>query len=526
MRTLARDGLAAVVGVGRGLWLLPLDIVFRTVGLRYGWLVRLFSSAPPPLLRGISQLRAERAAWRATRRVPAYADFLADAGVHVAGLFPLGILRHLPETDKRSYVDRYPMLDRCIGGQVPFVGTTIDESSGSTGMPYNWIRGRRERDVAHRNIGFFARYAFGAKPLVTINAFSMGAWAAGFNMSLGMLRHGVVKSIGPDLDKILSTLEVLGPGYRYLISGYPPFLKHLLDEGERRGFPWAAYELHGLVGGEGMTEELRDLLLHRFMSVYSGYGATDIEIGMAGESPVSVALRRLARARPEIGRELFGTDPRLPMIFQYNPLIHFMEVNDRHEVICTVSRLDQLAPRIRYNVHDAGGIVDFGRVVDVVSRHGFDLTRLHEAPEVEGPRGPLPWAKPVPLPFLWIHGRRDATVSVMGSNIYPEDVESVVYGDPAIAPRLHSFQLSVVDDVSGTPRPMIALELTDLAAVDDAWRADTAARIRDGLAAINLDYRQSVGEFPEAMMPIVTTEPLGGGPFAADATRIKQRRLG
>jgi phenylacetate-CoA ligase len=526
MRRVARDGLAAFVGVGRGLWLLPLDVMFRTVGLRYGWLVWLFSSAPPRILRGIAVLRAERAAWRATRRVPAYERFLTEAGVDVPGLFPLHILRRLPETDKASYVDRYPLLERCIGGAVPFRGTTIDESSGSTGTPYNWIRSRQERDVAHRNIGFFARYAFGSGPLITLNAFSMGAWAAGFNMSLGMLRHGIVKSIGPDIDKILSTLEVLGPKHRYLISGYPPFLKHLLDEGERRGFPWANYELHGLVGGEGMTEELRDLLLRHFASVYSGYGATDIEIGMAGESPVSVALRRLARARPEIRRELFGADPRLPMIFQYNPLIHFMEVNARREVICTVSRLDQLAPRIRYNVHDAGGIVDFARVRRVLDGHGYDLTALGAAPEVHGPRGPLPWANPVRLPFLWIHGRADATVSVMGSNIYPEDVESVVYGDPLLAPRLHSFQLSVVDDAGGTPRPAVALELTDLEDVDDAWRDALAGRLRDGLAALNLDYRTSVREFPGAMLPIVSTYPAGAGPFAADATRIKQRRLG
>jgi hypothetical protein len=47
----------------------------------------------------------------------------------------------------------------------------------------------------------------------------MGAWAAGFNMSLGMNRHGLVKSTGPDLDKIFSTLRYLGPRYRYLISG-------------------------------------------------------------------------------------------------------------------------------------------------------------------------------------------------------------------------------------------------------------------------------------------------------------------
>jgi phenylacetate-CoA ligase len=457
--------------------------------------------------------------------VPAYGRFLESRGISVERLFPLGILGRLPETDKMSYVDRYGMLERCIRGDLPYPGTTIDESSGSTGTPYNWIRGRREREVAHRNIGFFARYAFGTKPLVTINAFSMGAWAAGFNMSLGMMRHGIVKSVGPDLDKILSTLTYLGPRYRFLISGYPPFVKHLLDEGERRGFPWAEYELHALVGGEGMTEELRDVLLTRFVSVYSGYGATDIEIGMAGESPVSIAVRRLARARPDVRGALFGTDSRLPMVFQYNPLIHYLEVNPDGEVICTVSRLDLLSPRIRYNVHDSGGIVDFATVRRVLKDAGYDIDRLDEAPEVHGPRGRLPWARPIPLPFLWIHGRRDATISVMGSNIYPEDIESVLYRDPLVAPRMHSFMLSVVDDETGTPRPSVALELGDLADVDDGWRAAAAERLRDGLSALNIDYRASVGEFPEAMLPIVSTHALGSGPFAGDAARIKQRRI-
>ena len=146
-------------------------------------------------------------------------------------------LGKLPETDKPSYVDRYGLLDRCVGGAVPFPGTTIDESSGSTGTPYNWIRGRREREVAHRNIGFFARYAFGSGPLVTLNAFSMGSWAAGFNMSLGMMRHGIVKSIGPDIDKILSTLGYLGPTYRYPHRRVPavPEAPHRRGR-KRRGF--------------------------------------------------------------------------------------------------------------------------------------------------------------------------------------------------------------------------------------------------------------------------------------------------
>jgi phenylacetate-CoA ligase len=516
---------ASVVGVGRGLWLFPLDVTFKTVGLRYGWLRALFERTPAWILAGLGQLRAERAAWRAVRNVPAYRLFLQDAGVRGRSLYPLGILARLPETDKRSYVDRFGFLERCVDGSVPYPGTTIDESSGSTGTPYNWIRGHREREVAHRNIGFFARYAFGNGPLVTINAFSMGAWAAGFNMSLGMMRHGIVKSVGPDLDKILSTLDYLGPGYRFLISGYPPFLKHLLDEGDRRGFPWARYQLHALVGGEGMSEELRDLLLVRFRSVFSGYGATDIEIGMAGESPVSIAIRRLARARPDVREALFGRDSRLPMVFQYNPLIHFLEVNGDGEIVCTVSRLDLLAPRIRYNVHDEGGLVEFKTAAATLRRFGYDIWRLGSAPETAGPRGRLPWVRPIPLPFVWVFGRRDATISVMGANIYPEDVETVVYRDVDLVPRLHSFLLSVVDDDAGLPRPSVALELTDTAGVDDTWRASMSDRLRDGLRSLNIDYRSSIAEFPAAMQPIVQTYGLGQGPFAADASRIKQRRI-
>ena len=525
LRHAGRHLAAWLVGLGRGAWLLPLDVAFRILGLRYAWLRALFRWTPAPILAGVGQLRAERAAWRAAKQVPGYRRLLRREGVQAEDLFPLGIIERLPETDKASYIDRYPLLERCVGGSVPFPGTTIDESSGSTGTPYNWIRGPGERLVAHRNIGFFARYAFGPEPLVTINGFSMGAWATGFNMSLGMMRHGIVKSVGPDVDKILSTLVFLGPAYRYLISGYPPFIKHLLDEGERRGFPWGDYRLQALVGGEGMSEELRDVLLRRFESVYSGYGATDIEIGMAAESPVSIALRRLARARPDVRSALFGDDPRLPMVFQYNPLIHFLEANASGEIVCTVSRLDLLAPRIRYDVHDEGGILPFHRAEAILRGFGLDIRALGRLPETAGPRGSLPWSEPIPLPFLWIDGRRDATISVMGANIYPEDIERLVYRDPAIEPRLESFMLAVREDERGTPRPVVVLELSDLEGVDDGWREGAAGRLGEGLTALNTDYRTAVAEFPAAMRPIIETHVTGTGPFAGDRTRIKQRRI-
>ena len=129
----------------------------------------------------------------AIHRVPAYRAYLASLPVDPDRLYPAGILQALPETDKHSYIDAYPLAERCVDGRVRFKGVTIDESSGSTGIPYNWIRSAAERRVAHRNIAFFARYAYGEGNLVTLNAFSMGAWATGFNMSLGLNRHGLVK---------------------------------------------------------------------------------------------------------------------------------------------------------------------------------------------------------------------------------------------------------------------------------------------------------------------------------------------
>ena len=516
---------ATVGGLLRATWLFPLDVAFRVLGLRFAWLRALFTYAPPVMLEFLGRLRAERAAFRAIRRVPAYRRFAQEQGVRVHEAWPLGILHTLPQTDKHSYIDRYSLEDRCVDGRFPFAGTTIDESSGSTGRPYDWIRGQRERSIAQRNIGFFTRYILGDAPLVTINAFSMGAWAAGINTHQGMNRHGVVKSTGPDLDKIFSTLRLLGPGYRYAICGYPPFLKRLLDVGEADGFPLTQYELHGLVGGEGMAEGLRDYLLERFRSVHSGYGATDLEVGMAAESPVSVAVRRVARADPQIRAALFGDRSRLPMVFQYNPLIHHLEVDADSEVVATVSRLDLLAPRIRYNVHDEGGVASFRRVRKVLDDHGYDLMHLGRHPSAHGPRGPLPWAAPVPLPFLWIFGRRDFTISIMGANIYPEDVESAIYSEPQVAAAVRSFQLSVVQDESSNPRPGILLELDEGVTVDDAWRQQRALHIRDAVAILNRDYRTSLDEFPAAMLPMVLTFPSGSGPFAGDAERIKQRRI-
>ncbi|MCH4577930.1 hypothetical protein, partial [Achromobacter xylosoxidans] len=140
--------------------------------------------------------------------------------------------------------------------------------------PYNWMRSKRELDTVHKNVAGYITLLFGTKKLFCINAFSMGAWATGTNTGLAMSKIAMVKNTGPDIDKIVDTLKHFGPGYVYLISAYPPFLKHLRDRLDSEGFDWDAYNLNGFVGGEALTEGLRDYLEDRFTRVYSGYGAS------------------------------------------------------------------------------------------------------------------------------------------------------------------------------------------------------------------------------------------------------------
>jgi phenylacetate-coenzyme A ligase PaaK-like adenylate-forming protein len=447
----------------------------------------------------------------AFRRVPAYRHFLDKRGWSCASSDPKEILRSLPLMDKQNYVLAYRTEERCVNGSFFSNGVVIDESSGATGIPYNWVRSETEREIVKSLIGVYLRYCFGDQKFIVLNMFSMGAWATGFNMALAAQSLGVVKSTGPDVEKILRTLEFFDSQYPYILNGYPPFLKYLFDEGERRGFDWKRYTLHGLVGGEGMSEGLRDYLLKYCKTVYSGYGASDLEIGMAGENPLTVTIRKLCEKNLSLRRTVFGDDHRLPMLFQYNPLDHLVETIDR-EVVVTISKPWTLSPRVRYNIKDEGGMLAFNDMKRRLGLHGISLE------ELERKHGFPRWY----LPFLFIYGRKDSTVSVMGANIYPEDVESIVYSVPILARGVNAFTISLEEDAGGNPRPCFEFELLDVRLKSEI---ETMLRqvLSPELAKLSLDYKKAREEYPQAVEPIVRTFGINEGPFKVNLARIKRR---
>ncbi len=481
------------------------DIRLFVAAQKYDSFIAHFRKLTPKYLEWASHMRARRLFYFAVKNVPAYQTFLSDKQIESWA--------DVPFTDKENYIKKFTAATRCAGGKIPATGIAVDESSGSTGTPYNWVRTTRERKESHAFISYFSTFSFGKQPPFTINAFSMGAWATGINMGIALQRNGIVKCTGPDIDKILNTLEFFGTDYDYMIAGYPPFLKQLYDHAKAHNFPWEKYKFSALVGGEGMSEGLRDYLLPGFEKVYSGYGATDLEIGIAGETPLTIALRRLAREKPEVRAAIFGEDSRLPMVFQYNPLMHYIEVNDNRELIFTITRKSVLSPRIRYNIHDEGGICRYDQMAEKLKALGYDIDEL-------GKGGA---EKNIALPLMWVYGRRDFTISIMGANIYPEDIEQCLYADRELAGITRSFCQAVAEGENAAVRPAFYFEITVPPTEDLKQRF--ADSILEKLIKLNADFRAAWHEYADTLKPEIHLFAEGDGPFKVVPGKIKQTRI-
>jgi phenylacetate-CoA ligase len=132
-------------------------------------------------------------------------------------------------------------------------------------------------------------------------------------------------------------------------------------------------------------------------------------------------------------------------------------------------------------------------------------------------------ADPFRLPFLWIYGRKDSTVSVMGSNIYPEDLEQSLYDEPDLAALTHSFCLQLQEEPGGSVRPRFSFEVRS--PIDEELQRKFDERIVERLRSLNADFREAMQEYEETVTPVIRLYSMGSGPFAGDAAKIKQTRI-
>jgi phenylacetate-CoA ligase len=477
------------------------------VALRHQTLYRLLLvDALEPLRWGISRHRAADLARRARERVPAYRDYYRQSR---RSDFRASTWDRVPVTDKESFVKRYGIEERCRGGSLPTRGVTVDESSGSTGTPTNWVRGWEERMDTKQLLQLSFSAAFGREPIFAINAFVLGAWATGMIVSQSLGELCVMKSTGSDAKKIFSTMASFGTGYHYVIMGYPPFLKSLVDDPD---FDWHGYTVDAIYGGEAITDQMRAHLSKTFGRVIGSYGASDLEINIAFENEFTIALREAVASDDDLRRELVKDFGSLPSIFQYNPLDYYIESNGRNELLFSLNRSSNLAPKIRYNLHDVGYTMRYRDAIAAIERAGRgDLVENMRA------RG----IRLLTLPLLFHYGRSDLSVSFFGATVSPEGIRQALHAIPALHQSVESFQALNAQNDDDDAVLVVGVELAaghDKAALDVV---DIQSRFATELGKIDGDFATVYSTAPEELRPEVRLYDHQTGPFQDGHKKIK-----
>ncbi len=424
---------------------------------------------------------------KARRECPAYSEFLRANGftrIRLNGWTP--DLSTIPPMDKANFIRVYSMASRCYGGKLPVRGAVIDQSSGSTGKPTSWVRGPDERKAVARIMQLALREHVGNKQILFVNAFALGPWATGMSVSYSISDECLLISVGPDVDKIVGVLEDFGSeDFIYVIAGYPPFLKMLVDSGR---IDWSQYDSIAFYGGEGMSEGMRSYLLEAFSEVYGDYGASDLEINIAAENAFTVEVRRLMVANESLRRRInsrLSTLPglerlqdALPHIFQYNQLDYVVETNDQGELLITVGRASNVSPRVRYNIHDNGFVMSHRELAALLAAEGVDVDKLPPAI--------------ADLPVMLHYGRSDLAASYYGCKIPPTDVEKIVFEIPELARIYNSFRMITAEDEEHNKHLTIAIELVDGMEAPTAEGIDALTQqVFELLGKHNQDYRES-----------------------------------
>jgi len=451
----------------------------------------------------LGKVKAVRLYRFAANRVPAYRDYLKQHRHHGPIVTMRSASLHdVPEMDKASYIKKYSLLEKVVDGKLPTAGVMFDESSGSSGKPTSWVRGRQERRMTRRIMQVSFQHLIGEGKPVILNTFSMGAWATGFNTSTCLLEVGRVKSIGPDLTKVIDTLVELGPEFEYVVLGYPPFLRLLT---EQKSFDWSKFKISAVYGGEGLSESMRDYLLQYFTKVVGSYGASDLEINIAHESDFTIALRRALREDAVQRDKLLQFNKGvLPMVFQYNPYDYLFETNDKGELLVTICRLYNLSPRIRYNIHDLGHAIDFYELKDVLQKHARqDLLELVE----------------FDFGVLFHYGRSDLSVDYNGAVVGPEEVRQIIENNSEYRDKVNTFRIISYEDAKSRKHLLIAVEAAPGKKLDEAKSNELLSVIVASLQSTNLDFASA--HRTAQLKPELRIYDFSTGIFDAAHTKLK-----
>jgi phenylacetate-CoA ligase len=460
------------------------------------------------------------------KRVPAYKEFLKDAGVNPADIRLPSDFHLVPPVDKANYFLKYrnqPQLlcwDGTLDGAVSFSVT-----SGSTGNPYFYPTGMVAEEASVSLVEYvLKRLGLPKQRTLLVNTFTMGTWMAGTafdNWSRTLAkRWGTLHVVSPGINKVeaLRSIQWLwGSGQfdQLVICGYPAMVKELMiqgqagykdpDTGEQiiQPIDWSRLPMATLHGGDAFPEGFRDTLL-RLMGldaadgrnwgrVTNFYAASEMGL-LAPETPISLALRRhLVASDGQLGGLLPGNE-RQPSVQQFDPELRWFDELPKEgggsELLLTANNI---MPLCRYNTHDTGHVLSYSAVADLAE----SLVTKHQI------NGPLePW------PTVMVYGRRG--VALYAANL-PEEHFREIAEDARWQATLTGLCVPSVD--YDTQQLHILFQLRPNVKLTASQAGDMTAWVHQRLQHLSTEYRELVKMNP-ALFPTCEYAPHNDPRFA------------
>ncbi len=440
--------------------------------------------------------------------VPAYKAFLTAREINPAAIQSWEDFQKLPTITKENYISCYNLGELCRHGQLATCDI-IAASSGSTGKPTFWPRFfTDELQIATRFEQIFHDSFFAdTRRTLAVICFTLGTWVGGMfttNCCRYLASKGYPITLitpGNNKEEILRVVQELGLSFdQVVLLGYPPFLKDVIHTGISRGVEWQKYQIKLVMAGEVFSEEWRSLVGERIGSqnpcydFASLYGTADAGV-LGNETPLSICIRRFLATHPEAAKALFG-ESRLPTLVQYDPISRCFEVESGTLLFSG----DNGIPLLRYNILDTGGIIPYDTMLQFLREWGFD-------PIKELNSSHLPTRGIHPLPFVYIFGRSNFTVSYFGANIYPENV-TVGLEQPVIQAWVTGkFVLQVKEDIDKNRFLSVIVELAPGVEDSEDKRLAIASSILVQLQRLNSEFANYVPV--EYQQPQITLAPIG-----------------
>ncbi len=452
----------------------------------------------------INEIADKKVIWAYKRalKTPAYIKFLKKNKIET-NKFSLDFIKNsIPITNKKNYIKQYSFEDRCYEGKLPISGN-IDESAGSNGHPTNWIRSVKEEKLLLAALTFEYKYTYKTnKQNIVLSAWSSGPWATGVKYCELVENFTLVKNTSTNVETIIETMKTFGKKYRYIISGYPIFLEGLFNE----KFPWKEYDIDIVTGGDSYSTQWPNRIkkhIKKTSKIVSTYGCSDIDIGIGFETDFSKAIRVEMSKNEKLRKKICHELRTIPMMFQFNPLMHHIQNTSNNSFVVTHLEQNSASPKIKYDIEDVGQKLDYNEIISILEKYAPKIIKKYQNNSLK-------------LPFLWISGRKDGTISLDGANIFPEQIDIILSNK--FESKIELFKILKLNNKNSIFN--IEVELKKNIKISNKLKIAIEKEILEKLPKLNKDYKESL-ENNKQLNPNVILYKHNEGPFNKVENSIK-----